>query len=103
MTADFVSCSGVCSQLFHIKCVAVNKSMLSAINTCPNIHWYCHECNKENRSISGSIDRINDAIVQLTNSLSGDLLQFVNGFKTVMDKFIGTVSAGQFVVQSSAA
>jgi len=65
--------------------------MLNAVNTCPNIHWYCHECNSGNRNISASIDRINDAIGLLTSSLSGDLVQFVNGFKNLTEQFMKTV------------
>lgn len=92
LNSEFVTCSGQCNELFHIKCVAVNKLMLNAINACPNIHWYCHECNAGNRNISASIDRINEAIGGLTGSLSKDLLQFVDGFKTQMEKFTDAFS-----------
>lgn len=88
LNAEFVSCSGVCNNLFHIKCVGVHKSMLSTINNCSNIHWYCHECNADNRSFSSAIDRINDAIGLLSNSLSGDLLKFFDSFKTLMETFV---------------
>lgn len=55
LNSDFVTCAGLCNGLFHIKCVGVNKQMLNTINTCANIHWYCHECNAENRNISAAI------------------------------------------------
>lgn len=90
LNSEFVCCSGQCNEMFHIKCVAVNKVMLNAINACPNIHWYCHGCNAGNRNISATIDRINEAIGGLTNSLSKDLVQFVDGFKTQMENFTDT-------------
>lgn len=90
--SDFITCAGVCQQLFHIKCVAVNKSMLNAVTTCANIHWFCHECNSGNRNFSASIDRINESIGLLTKSLSGDLIQFVNGFKSLTENFMETIS-----------
>lgn len=86
--ADFVSCAGSCKELFHIKCVAVTKQMLNAVNACPNIHWHCNECNNGNRSIAQSLDQINDAIDLLRESLSGDLIQFVNGFTSLTETFI---------------
>lgn len=60
---------------------------------CPNIHWYCHTCNDSNRSVSSSIDRMNEAIGLLANSLSGDLSTFINNFSVVMDKFIGSIGS----------
>lgn len=92
LNADFISCAGACKEMFHIKCVAVNKSMLNAVNTCPNIHWYCHECNGGNRNISASIDRVIASIGSLTNSLSSDLIQFVNGFSTLTENLMSTIS-----------
>lgn len=91
VNADYVSCAGACKGLFHLKCVAVSKAMLNTINSCPNLHWYCHKCNSGNRDISASIDRINEAIGLLTNSLSGDLIQFVNGYKTLTEEFMKTI------------
>lgn len=92
LNAEFVSCAGACKELFHIKCVAVTKSMLHAVQTCPNIHWYCHECNNGSRNISTSTDQINDAIGVLTNSLSGNLIQFVNNYKSSTETFMDTIS-----------
>lgn len=92
LNADFISCAGACKEMFHIKCVAVNKSMLNAVNTCPNIHWYCHECNGGNRNISVSIDRVIASIGSLTNSLSSDLIQFVNGFSTLTENLMSAIS-----------
>lgn len=88
---EFISCSGVCGGIFHTKCVSVNKSMLSAVNTCPNIHWYCHGCNDSNRNIRASIDRIDETLGQLSSSFSGDLLQFINNTKVLMDTFVESI------------
>lgn len=87
MNSEFVSCAGLCNELFHIKCVAVNKQMLNSINACPNIRWYCDVCNASNRNMSTSMDQIKDAIGHLSTTLSKDLLQFVGGFTTQMEKF----------------
>jgi len=92
VNSEFISCIGLCGEFFHIKCVAVTTAMLTAVTNCPNIHWYCHDCNDENRNISPSITRINDTIDRLSSSLSSDLLQFLNGFKTLMDKLVESVS-----------
>lgn len=92
INTEFISCSGGCGESFHIKCVSVNKSMLNAVNTCPNIHWNCHGCNDGNRNIGASIDRMNEAIALLSSSLSGDLLQFVNNFKVLMNTFVESIS-----------
>lgn len=91
--SEFVTCSGQCNELFHIKCVSVNKMMLNAINACPNIHWYCHDCNAGNRNIAASIDNINAAIGGLTKSLSENLPQFVDGFKSQMERFVDTFNS----------
>jgi len=67
--------------------------MLNTINACANIHWYCHECNAANRNISAALDRINDVVGLMTNSLSKDLGQFVGGFKEQMEKFTDIFSS----------
>lgn len=92
LNAEHISCAGVCGDLFHIKCVGVHKSMLNAVNSCPNIHWYCHGCNNANLNISSAIDRMNDAIGLLSKSLSGDLLQLVDSFKTLMETFMESIT-----------
>jgi len=66
--------------------------MLNAVTNCPNIHWFCHDCNSKNRNVSASIDRINESIGLLTTSLSGDLIQFVDGFKSLTENFMETIS-----------
>lgn len=91
--SDFVSCAGICQQLFHIKCVGVHKSMLNAVNTCPNIYWFCHDCNSGNRNIAASVDRINESIGLLTKSLSGDLVAFVHGFQSLTENLMSTIGA----------
>lgn len=91
-SSEFISCAGICQQLFHIKCAAVNKSMLNAVTSSPNIHWFCNECNSGNRNVAASMDRINESIGLLTKSLSGDLVQFVDGFKSLTENFMETIS-----------
>lgn len=86
---DFINCAGVCAQTFHTKCVSITKAMLNAVNSCPNIYWYCHDCNDDNRHISAAIKNIEDSITRLTMSLSGDLLNFLDGLKTLMDNVLG--------------
>lgn len=99
-SSEFVSCAGACGQMFHIKCVSVNKSMLNAVSMCPNIHWFCHKCNEGNRNICASIERMNETIGLMSNSLSGDFLKFINNFKIIMDTFVGTVNSLNVVANS---
>lgn len=89
MNNEFVGCAGVCGEIFHLKCVAVSKVMLNAINSCPNIHWYCHNCNEGNRHISAAIKNIDDSIARLTTSLSADLMTFLDGLRILMDNVLG--------------
>lgn len=89
--SDFITCAGVCGDQFHLKCVSVTKAMLSSVTNCPNIQWFCNDCNNDNKHISSAVNRIEDAMNRLTSSLSGDLLQFLNGFKTLMDNFLGRI------------
>lgn len=56
--------------------------MLNAVISCPNIHWFCHECNNGTKSIVASIDSMKGAVDSLTKSLSSDLL---SGFKMLTD------------------
>lgn len=84
--SDFVNCAGVCGEFFHIKCVSVTKPMLSALSNCPNMHWFCYGCNDGNRSISSVINGINEPIERLSSSLTGSLLQFLNGFQILLEK-----------------
>lgn len=87
---DFITCAGVCGEHFHIKCVSVTKPMLAAVTNCPNIHWYCHNCNDGNRNVSAVINSINESMERLSNSLSSSLLQFLDGFKILMNRFFET-------------
>lgn len=99
--SDFITCAGLCGEYFHIKCVAVTKPMLAAVSNCPNIHWYCHSCNDGNRNISSVINGINESIERLSSSLSNNLLQFLNGFKILMDRLFETIGTIN-IVQSKA-
>lgn len=91
ITTEFITCSGACGGVFHTKCAAITRPMLSSLNNCPNIHWFCHECNNGNRGVATAIDRMNKTIESLSSSLSGDLLQFINNFKMLIDTFVGTI------------
>lgn len=93
MNSEFITCAGLCGEIFHIKCVGVSKSMLTAVASCPNIHWYCHNCNNGKRNISSSVDNMKDSIDRLASSLSSDLLQFLNGFKLLTDRLFKTISS----------
>jgi hypothetical protein len=101
--AEFITCAGLCGEYFHIRCVAVTKPMLAAVSNCPNIHWYCHGCNDGNRSVSSVINGINESIERLSSSLSHNLLQFLNGFKILMDKLFETVGTINIVQNKSEA
>lgn len=70
---DFIECDGMCGDQFHARCVSMNKTMLSAGLSCPNIHWYCIECNSGNKSMSTSLDNMREAIGSMTKAFSQDL------------------------------
>lgn len=91
MNSEFITCAGVCGENFHTKCVSVNKAMLNAVTNCPNIHWYCHDCNDGKRHISATINGINDAIARLSSSLSKDLKQFLDGLNLLMANILGSI------------
>lgn len=91
MNNEFINCAGICGGIFHTKCASITKAMLNAVNNCPNIHWYCNDCNDGNRHISTAIKNIDDSVERLTKSLSGDLLNFLDGLRTLMDKILGKV------------
>lgn len=99
--SEFITCAGLCGEYFHIKCVAVTKPMLAAVSNCPNIHWYCHSCNDGKRNISSVINEINESIEHLSSSLSNNLLQFLNGFKNLMDKLFETIGTINIVQNQS--
>lgn len=92
LNSDFIKCEGACSQLFHSKCVALNKTTLNVIASNSNVHWYCHECNSGNRNVTSTIDNFRESIVQLTQSLSADLSNFTNGFKGLSETLIGNIA-----------
>lgn len=85
------------AETFHTKCLSVTKAMLDTVNNSPNIHWYCHDCNDGNRHISTSLKNIDDSIARLTTSLSGELVKFLDGLKSLMDNILG-----KFVTMCSA-
>lgn len=87
--SDFIKCEGVCAEQFHSKCVALNKTVLNSITSCPNIHWLCHECNKNRMTVATSIDNMRETIDNLTKSLSSDLL---GGFKLLTDTLATTLA-----------
>lgn len=91
MNAEFITCGGLCGELFHSKCAGLSKSMLTAVSNCPNMHWFCHDCNNEKLNLSSAVDGMKKAIDRLASSLSSDLLQFLNGFKLLMDKLFETI------------
>lgn len=90
LNADFIKCEGLCAEKFHSKCAAMNKTMLNAVSSCPNIHWFCHDCNSGNKTINGSIDNLRSAVDVLTKSMSSDLL---TGFKMLTDTLSTSLSA----------
>lgn len=67
INADYIECEGTCAEKFHSKCVALNKTTLNAITSCPNVHWFCHECNNGIKAIGTSIDNMRNAVEGLTN------------------------------------
>lgn len=101
LNSEFITCAGLCGEYFHIKCVAVTKPMLAAVSNCPNIHWYCHDCNDGKRSISSVMNGINGSIESLSSSLSNNLLQFLDGFKMLMDRLLGTIATTNIVRNST--
>lgn len=84
VTPEFIR-SGACGAVYHQKCAAVTRHMLIFVNNRPNIHWDCHVCNDGNRGVATPIDRMNETIGSLSSSLSGDLWQFINNFKSLID------------------
>lgn len=90
INADFIKCEGTCAEKFHSKCVALNKATLNAITSCPNVHWFCHECNNGTKAIGTSIDNMRNAVEGLTNSMSSDLL---NGFKMLTNTLASSLSS----------
>lgn len=100
INGDFIKCEGICAQKFHSKCVAINKTTLNAITSCPNIHWLCHECNNGNKTIGASIDNMSNTLDKLTSSLSSDLLA---GFKLLTDSLSTKLSANNHSSMSSTA
>lgn len=90
INGDFIKCEGTCAEKFHSKCVSLNRTTLNAIGSCPNIHWFCHECNNGNKAIGTSIDNMRNAVDGLTKSLSSDLL---GGFKLLTDTLASSLSS----------
>lgn len=102
MNPEFITCSGVCGELFHSKCVGLSKATLATVANCPNMHWFCHDCNSEKISVSSSIGEMKKSIDVLASSLSNDLPQFLNGFTSLMEKFcvnIGSMNNVQNAVK----
>lgn len=91
--SDFITCAGGCRQNFHLKCVSVTKAMFNAVTTCPNIHWYCENCNDNTGNISESLSLINDAVSRLSGTFTGDLTKFLDGFKSLMQNFVVNLNA----------
>lgn len=90
VNADFIKCEGTCAEKFHSKCVALNKTTLNAVTSCPNIHWFCHECNNGTKAIGTSIDNMKQSVDNLTKSLSSDLL---SGFKILTDTLASSLKS----------
>lgn len=90
--ADYVTCEGACLELFQIKCVALTKTALNAVQSNANVHWYCHDCNSSNRNVSSSVESLKHSVEQLTQSLSVDLGSFTNGFKVLSGTLIGNLA-----------
>lgn len=91
---DFVKCA----EKFNSKCVALNKTTLNAIASCPNIHWLCHECNNGYKMIGTSIDELSIAVSNLKNSFTGELLA---GFKLLTETLPSTLSTNNRDINSS--
>lgn len=88
LSPEFIKCDGICSQYFHSKCVALNKTTLNAITRNSNVHWLCHDCNNSKANVKSSVDSLRESVEKLTKSLSVDLSGFAVGFKTLSEALV---------------
>lgn len=93
MGPEFIKCEGLCCQLFHTKCVGVNKSTLNAITSNSNVHWYCNACNNERVDVSSSINNLKQSMDQLTSSLASNLSKFTSGFTSLSENLIANIAS----------
>lgn len=92
LNSEFIKCEGICCQLFHSRCVSLNKTTLNAITSNANVHWFCHDCNDGSRNVSTAINGLKSSVDQLTNSLAVDLSSLAKGFKTLTENLLGSIS-----------
>lgn len=93
LSSDYIKCDGSCGRLFHSKCVSLNKTTMNAISSNANVHWFCHECNSGNLTVIASIDSLRSSVNQMSQSLATDLGIFTNGFKSLSEVLVGSISS----------
>ena len=59
LTGDLIKCSGVCEDLFHVKCFNITKTLLNALNESNNILFLCDDCKDSSvKSIGNNLKKI---------------------------------------------
>lgn len=85
---DSLKCSGMCSNLFHPKCLNLSSRQLDVIENCSGLKWFCDGCI----SYTDIISKLTHDIENLKLYFQAELNDLKNIIKVNSDKKNDTIS-----------
>lgn len=96
---EIVSCSGICSVMYHSKCLSLSRTVSQAIASQKCLRWYCDSCSNLNIiSVAGRLDGITSQMTKFSETLemiTSNLIQLsgdIKELKTHPSAFISETS-----------